>query len=286
MRFFDYTEQKLHGTPDFPVALYRLDEQHPQYVMVLHRHPQIEIVRVKRGTLRLFDDTVEYRLGPEDVVLLGPGALHRAEPEHCEYECLVFDPGMLCRKKGDALDRYLMPLVSVEAELHGIITKKNGRLYATIMALFEAMAAGEDYYVLSVYAGLMELITLLYREGRIWPARSVNDITKGHCRTMSDVTDWIAEHYAERITLATLAEVAHMNEKYFCRVFRCFTGQSPMHYLNGLRVEVACHVMIAERLSVTEAAVAVGFDDMSYFSRVFRKYKGISPGTYRKNSHA
>ena len=59
-------------------------------------------------------------------------------------------------------------------------------------------------------------------------------------------------------------------------------GKPPMQYLNEYRVEKACALLENTAYSVTDAALAVGFDDASYFARVFKKQTGVSPRNYRK----
>ena len=73
-----------------------------------------------------------------------------------------------------------------------------------------------------------------------------------------------------------------MNAKYFCRYFSSFTNRTPISYLNSYRIDQAALLLDDERISVTEAGLACGFDDTSYFIKCFRKYRGITPGQYRR----
>ena len=73
--------------------------------------------------------------------------------------------------------------------------------------------------------------------------------------------------------------IANLN---LCRIFREYTGQTPIDRLNSTRIDNACKLLAQKGVSVTEAALSVGFDDLSWFSRVFKKHKGVSPKEYRK----
>ena len=66
-------------------------------------------------------------------------------------------------------------------------------------------------------------------------------------------------------------------------IFKEYTGSSPVDYLNKLRIDRACFEISVNRKNATEAAYATGFNDQSYFSKVFRKYRGISPTEYKKS---
>ena len=58
---------------------------------------------------------------------------------------------------------------------------------------------------------------------------------------------------------------------------------TPIEYINNLRIENACHLMIHSNLSVTESALESGFNDLSYFTRLFKRYKGVTPSVYKKS---
>ena len=90
MKDIAFREQKQHGSADFPIAHYRVDTQFPQYVMPLHWHRELEIVVVREGYLRIFLNNTAYEMVAGDVLFIGSGVLHRAEPENCLYECVVF----------------------------------------------------------------------------------------------------------------------------------------------------------------------------------------------------
>ena len=77
-----------------------------------------------------------------------------------------------------------------------------------------------------------------------------------------------------------------MNTKYFCRFFRALTHNSPMDYVNFYRIEQAAWLLGQSELSVTEVAARCGFWDSSYFTKVFKKYKGYTPKEFRKRTEA
>ncbi|MDY6852662.1 MAG: helix-turn-helix transcriptional regulator [Thermodesulfobacteriota bacterium] len=70
----------------------------------------------------------------------------------------------------------------------------------------------------------------------------------------------------------------------FSRVFKNKTGRSFKEYLNRVRIEMAKKLMKEKEMNVSEACFTVGFNDLSYFSRVFHNLEGTTPSSYRKNS--
>ena len=94
---------------------------------------------------------------------------------------------------------------------------------------------------------------------------------------------YIEKNYMERLTLYEVARESGMSKYHFSRVFKVETGRSFSGYLNRKRIEVAKSLMEYQDMNITEACFAVGFNDLSYFSRVFRKLEGITPSSYRKD---
>ena len=99
---------------------------------------------------------------------------------------------------------------------------------------------------------------------------------------IKSVLEYIEANFSSPLSLEKLAGVVGMNPKYFCRVFTRLTHQSPMDYVNFYRVEQAAFLLSSTDLSITTAAMECGFWDSSYFTKVFKKYKGITPRAYRQ----
>ena len=95
------------------------------------------------------------------------------------------------------------------------------------------------------------------------------------------VFSYIESHYGEKISLEDLAGTIHMNRNYFCRFFKEKAGKTPFSYLNEYRVNQAASQLLSTRLPITEIALNAGFENMSYFIRQFRRFKGCTPSAYR-----
>ena len=92
---------------------------------------------------------------------------------------------------------------------------------------------------------------------------------------------YVDRHYAEELTLTSLAERYHVESTYFSRMFRQETGKNLILYITEKRIEKAREYIEKTDMNLTEAAFLVGYDDYTYFSRVFKKSTGHSPREYR-----
>jgi transcriptional regulator GlxA family with amidase domain len=107
-------------------------------------------------------------------------------------------------------------------------------------------------------------------------ARQVDDAVIGRCQA------WIAEHYERETPVAAMAELSGLTDRSFKRRFAKATGMSPMEYVQTLRLEEAKQLLETGDLPVEAVANEVGYEDASFFGRLFRRKVGLTPAQYRK----
>lgn len=96
-------------------------------------------------------------------------------------------------------------------------------------------------------------------------------------------TEYFNEHYNENISIDEYAENNHVSISWFIRNFKQYTGFTPMQYILAKRIYNAEILLQNPAYNVTEISQIVGYDNPLYFSRIFKKAKGLSPSEYRKN---
>ena len=106
-------------------------------------------------------------------------------------------------------------------------------------------------------------------------ARVVEEIDKA--------TAYFNEHYSEDISIDEYAENNYFSVSWFIRNFKQCTGSTPMQYILSKRIYNAEVLLQNPSYNVTEISRIVGYDNPLYFSRIFKKVKGLSPSEYRKN---
>lgn len=97
-----------------------------------------------------------------------------------------------------------------------------------------------------------------------------------------DAVYYMKEHYREPITALSLAEHFHLSAKYFGSLFKKSTGMTIQEKLLSIRMEHASQLLIYSKLPIQDIAAAVGIPDVFYFTKLFKKEKGMPPGRYRR----
>lgn len=109
--------------------------------------------------------------------------------------------------------------------------------------------------------------------------------------TILQIQQWLEEHFADKFRFEDVAREHGMSIRNFMRRFQAATGDKPLHYLQRLRIETAKGLLSATRKSIKTISYEVGYDDASFFARLFRQHTELSPNQYRrqfqhKDSHS
>ncbi|MDF2541373.1 MAG: transcriptional regulator, AraC family [Herbinix sp.] len=279
MKYFDYRERRQQGTIDFPIAYYHIDPNHPRYQMPYHWHPEYEIIRILSGTFHLTLDSQSFVVKQGDILFLQDGVLHGGIPEQCIYECLVFDPKLFL-KENHICAKLTKRLIEREIGILQHLPQDREILRDTVDHLFHTMSDQKFGYEYLIQGYLYQLLGIVLQEYLFEEKTTAAPSSYQHVLQFKKVLSYIEMNFTEHITLETMAKIAGMNAKYFCRFFKAMSYRTPIDYLNYYRIERACEQLSVARESMTEVALNCGFNDISYFIKTFRKYKGVTPKQY------
>ncbi len=282
MKYLDYRERIQHGTFDFPIALYKIDIKHPRYDMMYHWHPECELIRIKKGQFSITLDGKEFVAGRNDVIYITDGVLHGGHSiGECEYECLVFDAKGFTEGNHISI-RQMENLIKHKRIVNSII-RCDDEINSITNSLFNAMNLRFPGYEFAVIGSLMQFYSIVIKKHLYSVAEEEAVKSKEQQMMLKEIITFIEDNYYDKITLPLLAKKAGMSPKYFCSVFYKMTQKTPIEYLNAYRIECACEKLITTDKTVTEIALFCGFNDVSYFTKTFRKYKNKTPLQYRKS---
>lgn len=285
MQYIGYNESKIRGTFDFPIEFHHLDSSHPQYVMAYHWHVEYEIIRILKGKFVISLDEREYEATEGDIVFINSGTLHGGIPTDCIYECIVFDINMLS-KKDNVSSTYIKEILNHKLLLEEYYSYTSSNIYPVIWQLFEAMRDKKTGYQMITLGCFYQFIGVVLNELKYSTNFLQTPYNQKRIVILKQVLEVIETSFHTTLTLEQLSKTAGMSPKYFCRFFQEMTHKSPFDYINYYRTERACHQLLHTAETITDIALNCGFNDLSYFIKIFKKYKGITPAKYRKGTGA
>lgn len=281
MKYITYKENIIHGSLSFPVASYLIHKNHPRYKMILHWHEEMEIILIREGELSISINAIHYTATKGDILFLSQGELHSAIPNRCVYECLVFDLRYLY-KNSTTCSEVLRKFTNEENKVNLFLPSGNTEIHHHIESIFRTIKIKDVGYELNVSGHISQLFYEiikhhLYEERKEFSSVSVQRLTQ-----FKKVIHYIEINIREKIILDDLSNIAGYDKKYFCSLFKELSGKTPIQYLNSYRIDVACELLLTTKLPITEIAYQSGIEDVSYFSKQFKKYKGTTPREYRR----
>ena len=143
--------------------------------------------------------------------------------------------------------------------------------------LMECWDRRDDGSLLQCRGLICDILCRLIRETK------PSNVPSPHDAAIEQIKSLIVENYAHTFSVEALAEMSGLSCSHFRALFKKNTGESVLKFQNRLKIAKACDLLKSGACNVTEAAYTVGFSDVYYFSRLFKKITGQSPSHYLKN---
>lgn len=251
-----------------------------------HCHDFIEIVIILKGKGHFIINDEKVLVSEGNVLILNPGTYHRSIPDspHTLTECyLAFTDVDFVNAP-----RNFFPFFHGQKMLGKLperVKKEIFQLCCSIDRESQSRNPGR-YFMLKAY--LIQVICLLLRFDR------QEEIADQHCLAgyefkspnkkyvVQQIMKYMENHYKEKISLDQIAENMYLSPFYISKLFKSETGDTPINYLISLRMEKAKELLDQNStLSIQEVAAAVGYEDAYHFSKLFKKFYGLSPLYYK-----
>ena len=280
----DATGRELtqHGTYDFPVACYHDDLQ--EISIPWHWHEELELLIVHQGTSLVDTGSGPVELGEGCGCFINSGVLHTClnarENQPCRYHSLVFAPSLVGAESTSVFwQKYILPLTGSGIGFQRLspeIPWQREALQATESA-WQAVLREEEDYELRVRE-MLSRVVLLLRKNLGAEQKTADAASRRSEERVKQMLAFIHSAYQGPMTLEEIAASASVSQSECLRCFKQVLHTTPVQYLKEYRLKQARGLLQGGGITVTEAALACGFTELSYFSRAFLKQFGLRPG--------
>ncbi len=261
-------------------------DREPALYNILHKHPELQLIRIKKSTGTAIVGGYVGEFKPGDVFIIGSNVPHvfrndevyfsevneqiaevvyvfldETIPDHPMTDLPEVKSLFLKARKGIRLEGDLCTRVG--GWLDAAPAMKRIQLLATMLKVAEALDVSQAYRYLNP-EGLD--VRLEENEGK----------------RLNEVIQFTFEHYRRKITLEEVADIANMAPSAFCRFFKRRTRKTYVEFLNGIRIQMACKLLMNKDYSATEVCYRSGFNNFSYYNRKFKQVTGFTPYQYQR----
>ncbi len=289
LEYENYQEKISHGNPLFPYITYLCSIPLDFSYVPIHWHDEMEIIYIKKGTRH-------YHCGLHTIpgqrrnacTYHSRGQLHSIEQyenESMEYENIIFHPQILLSKQTDTCSTdYFSPLMDGTLTIP-VLYQPGDPYYKEISACVDAndeiskTKTNPPAYQLFIKSQLFMLFYILFNK---CSSRNAQKKDYKSLEKMKLILKFVENNYMEKITIEDVAKEVNLSQSHFMKYFKNTMGTSFIDYLNEYRLTMASRLLISSDSSILDIAAEVGFDNLSYFNRSFKKRFQQTPREYRK----
>lgn len=285
-----------HGEIGYPVQVYYIDLT-KMYMNNIrwHWHTEVEVIILNHGAVDFLTDDKKIRLHAGQGVLINQNIIHAVHAvdgkANCSLYSMTFHPSFLFGYGNTLMSsKFLVPILSSPA-LQTIVLDEKDPWQEKILDLVNSVIAAnltKKYgYELLCKSYLCQLwLSLLDHIAPQHVSNSRQATTSLDESRVKQAILYIEKHYAEQITLEQLASSVHISKSECCRCFNRTLQLTPIEYLMKYRIFKAANIIqsnVHEPSSMSELAFRVGFNNASYFNKVFKQFLHCTPSEYKKS---
>ena len=247
----------------------------PAFVFPAHWHEYVEILYLIRGQFSAIVQATEYRLNEGDLIIINSGDLHMTRSNTCTY--------LLLQISASQMRQYLPDFDTMRFDTIIPCSEQPAPLRALLSEMNEIRQNPSDSYQLLFTSRLYEFLYHLCRSySHQIPSASLTG-SQRDLQRVTHVMNWVKVHYPEPLSLETAADSLALSKEYFCRLFKKYTGQTFLEYLNDVRT-----MHLYEDLQNSDETITVlmeknGLSNYKIFMRTFKKLYGSPPQKMRSN---
>lgn len=292
---FDYYEERTKNIKknDFFMEIRHIDNKIADSTMIKwHWHEEFELICIAEGQAYVTCESDSFTANAGDIVFINQGKKHFLSPcskEGFVSDCIIFHPCFLLGFGNLKLEqKYIAPVIqnfSLKA-LH--ISKDEHPLYQyfiphinSVIALNAEKASG---YELLSKSELLIIWKYLFDYVSTQNQQSILKLSIQDEHRVKQAILFIQEHYMEQITLDDISNSIMVSKSECCRCFKRTLNVTPFEYLMQYRIAESTKRMYKKPTeSIAEVACSVGFNNTSYFNKIFKKIMHCTPTSYRNN---
>lgn len=278
-----------HGTAAFPAACYHDDLREEE--VPWHWHEELEVAIVTEGCAVVAAGEKNYTIHKGEGFFVNSGILHgcwNVDSSDCRFHSLVFHPRLV----GGSIDsvfyqKYMLPLIENHCldSFHFTLSERWQKVALDFIEQgWQACVHEPAGFEFKVRSALSELIVLI-QENLPCIQHFINEKTLRDGERIKQMLQFIHEYYREELSLSDIAGSVAISESECLRCFRKTIGTTPIQYVRQYRIQCACQYLISTQEKIADIAALCGFQDVSYFTKIFRETKGVVPSKYRQQNH-
>lgn len=253
------------------------------YHSVQHIHPEIEMMLITEGYLYYHINGEDIKVTKDQMIFVNTNQMHAShlkESKYCKFIVLLVHPSIFV-SSAFIFANYAKPILDNQ-KLDYMIFDHHKELNHLFKTMLSNERSHSTAYQLSLIADAYNVLRYLYEKVDAEIKETTSDNLE-ELTILNKMTSFIYKNYSEKISLQDIADVGNVSLSKCSRMFNHYMHHSPIDFLNIHRLEVASNLLRSTNNSISDISSSCGFEQQSYFNRMFKKVYGCTPSNYRKN---
>ncbi|MEK3890537.1 AraC family transcriptional regulator [Bacillus sp. FSL K6-3431] len=295
----EYQSSEYMDTDEFPFWIQRCYHD-ASNVPPAHSHEFIELVFVVQGHAKHIFEGQSYQIKTNDVFIINPGEIHTFQIEQgVKFEIIncLFLPSLihdsLLKELGvsQSMDYfYIHPFLDKSERFYHLINlgeNNSSRFHSLLEGMMYEYNKESACYSTLIRLQLVELLIIL---SRIYNEKKMNINHAGKENEsqilVQRIYGYLTRNFDQKISIPTLCHLFNISARHLNRLFKQETGRTVVEVLHSIRIGKAKQYLLESDDKVINVAIKVGYDDPAFFSRLFRRMVGCSPGKYKESAYS
>lgn len=247
------------------------------YHSIEHIHEELELMYVTEGYIYYDINGEEIEVKQGECIFVNAYVQHCSylkESTSCKFIVLLIHPSIYA-----SYISLVQPIIE-NKQVSYYLFQQNQELNELFYKMLEETKKKTKAYKLALVGYAFNVMKNICEEINVEKVskKNVEDI-----KDLNEMTFFVYQHYAEKITLTDIASQCNISVSTCSRLFNKYMHHSPIDFLNLHRLEVASNLLRDTKESISDISTSCGFDQQSYFNRIFKKEYGCTPLEYRKH---
>lgn len=262
-------EKHEFADPCLPI-FFHLDRlcQTAHFGLHWHENPEFLFIVNGHGVVKIDDTIITAQAG--ECITINSNKIHHISASDTEisYYCLIIDKSFCAQFGFHIEDTLLCEKINDPA------------LFSHLRRIIAELDEKQPFYKSAVMGEILNMLLHLFRN--YIAAGIVHNIQDKNIEMVKNAIIYMKKHCKEPLSISDIAGHIGYSKYYFCRTFKQVTGFTVNAYLNSLKMQQAYAYLKNDGLSVSETAVKCGFNDTSYFTKLFKKHLHALPSYIQK----
>lgn len=276
-------EYKIEG-----MSLDRLTRDFEYSMSSRHFHDSYELYFLLEGERYYFIDRETYLVQKGMAVLIKRNQIHKTTMAGTSYHDRI-----LLQLKGEVFDKLLkehgLPSLEEMFELNSGVMAMSQEDWAQVTGLLsqlrEELEHKREHFKVLARLHVIGILVCLYRCRKSARLNASTEVVRtAKYLKVHEIADYLLNHSDTKESLEELAKRFFISRAYICRIFKQVTGFTINEYQNLAKIKKAQELLVHSSRSVTEVAELAGYESITYFERMFKRYTDMTPTEYRRNN--